>query len=68
MRKVVHQVAQNLNQKPDTIRANICRGRIDAEKLGGVWLVDEQSAREFFENKNKKKGQNDTAKTKRPGA
>lgn len=47
----VTEVAQIYKQKTDTVRANVRRGSIQAQKIGGIWLVDSASAKDFYENR-----------------
>ena len=47
----VTEVAQMYKQKTDTVRANVRRGTIKAQKVGGIWLVDSAAAKDFYENR-----------------
>lgn len=47
----VTEVATMYKQKTDTVRANVRRGTIKAQKVGGIWLVDSASAKDFYENR-----------------
>ena len=47
----VTEVAQMYKQKTDTVRANVRRGTIKAQKVGGIWLVDAASAKDFYKNR-----------------
>ncbi len=53
----VTEVAQIYKQKTDTVRANVRRGSIKAQKIGGIWLVEASSAKDFYENKAYKREQ-----------
>lgn len=54
----VTEVATLYKQKTDTVRANVRRGTIKAEKIGGIWLVDGKSAKDFYQNRAYRREQN----------
>ena len=43
MLTTVTEYARRLGLHPDTVRQKILRGNLPAQKVGGVWLIDENT-------------------------
>ena len=42
MLMTVTQYAEKVGVHPDTVRQKILRGKLPAQKVGSVWLIDEK--------------------------